>query len=127
MIDLSVIDPKFLTACARAAHEVNHSYCLAIGEQAFSWDDAPEWQRQSATRGLAWALNGEAPEQGHAAWSADKIEHGWVFGPVKDEALKTHPCLVPYAELPAAQRHKDFLFRTTVRAMGFALGLIEAP
>lgn len=127
MLDRSTIAPKFLVACARAAHEVNRAYCIAIGEQAFSWEEAPEAQRESYLQGAVGALNGNTPEQSHQSWLDFKEKAGWVFGAVKDEAKKTHPCMVPYAELPAAQRHKDFLFRTTVRAMGAALWLIEAP
>lgn len=47
---------------------------------------------------------------------------GWVFATVKDFAAKTSPNLVPYAELPEAQRAKDALFQRTVRTMAEILG-----
>jgi len=48
-----------IEACARAAHEANRAYCLAIGDVSqTSWDDAPEWQRSSARNGVADALVG---------------------------------------------------------------------
>ena len=50
-------------------------------------------------------------------WTHDKLADGWRFGPVKDADAKTHPCLLPYDDLPAWQRAKDALFLGIVRAM----------
>lgn len=110
-------------ACARAAHEANRAYCIALGDLSQpSWDDAPEWQKSSATNGIRVALEGATPEQQHEAWMRDKIADGWKLGPVKDVDKKEHHCLVPYAALPETQRAKDALFTTVVRAMSLALG-----
>lgn len=109
-------------ACARAAHEVNRAYCLALGDISQpSWEGAPEWQKSSARNGVAGALAGNTPEQSHESWLEEKRITGWKYGPVKDPAAKEHPCFVPYALLPPAQRAKDALFVTVVRAMGAAL------
>jgi hypothetical protein len=51
----------------------------------------------------------------HENWTKDKVADGWVYGEVKDAAAKTHPCLVPYDQLPANQRFKDSLFLLTVQ------------
>ncbi|MBT7101408.1 hypothetical protein HN937_28780 [Candidatus Poribacteria bacterium] len=110
-------------ACARAAHEVNRAYCLALGDESQpAWDDAPDWQRSSAVNGVAGALAGNTPEQSHEGWLAEKKATGWKYGAVKDPAKKEHPCFVPYADLPAAQQMKDHLFLSTVLAMAEALG-----
>ncbi len=42
---------------------------------------------------------------------------GWRYGLKKDPAAKTHPCLVPYWQLPAEQRRKDGLFAAIVAAL----------
>jgi hypothetical protein len=104
---------------ARVAHEVNRAYQLAIGEPNPSpaWDEAPPDQRASAIAGIATALAGATPEQQHEAWASHKLADGWRFGPVKDPAAKTHPCLVPYAALPVEQRVKDNLYGAVVRAL----------
>lgn len=81
------------------------------------WDDAPDWQRDSSVAGVHVALNGAAPEELHAAWCDHKSADGWTYGPAKDTELKTHPCLVPYAELPRAQRAKDVVFNAIVKAL----------
>lgn len=109
-------------ACAHAAHEANRAYCRAIGDNSQAeWDTAPEWVRDSARAGVRFALAGKSPAEQHDAWCAHKIADGWVHGPTKDAAAKTHPCLVPYAELPEAQRRKDALYQAAVRAMSSTL------
>jgi hypothetical protein len=56
------------------------------------------------------------PEQSHESWWAEKQRTGWTYGPVKDAEKKTHPCCVPYAELPREQQRKDALFFAIVKA-----------
>lgn len=109
-------------ACARAAHEANRAYCLALGDDSQApWETAPEWVRESSRAGVRVALGGATPAAQHEAWCAHKRADGWVHGLVKDAGLKTHPCLLPYAELPEAQRRKDALYQDVVRAMAQAL------
>ena len=57
------------------------------------------------------------PEQSHESWLEQKIADGWVYGAVKDPDAKTHPCCVPYEELPVEQKAKDYLFRAVVHAL----------
>ncbi len=102
---------------ARVCHEANRAYCESIGDHSQRvWDEAEQWQRESAIRGVAYAIaNPNAPVSAqHDAWLADKERDGWKFGLVKDAAKKEHPCCVPYSELPAEQKFKDALFKTIV-------------
>jgi hypothetical protein len=115
-------DYDVVEACARAAHEVNRAYCLALGDTSQpSWEEAPDWQKSSARIGVVGALAGNTPEQSHESWLAEKAATGWKYGPVKDPEKKEHPCCVPYAHLPVAQQGKDHLFTSTVREMARAL------
>lgn len=101
---------------ARVCHEANRALQTALAEDGVSppWDSAPAWQRESAVDGVQKALAGASPEELHESWCAFKRADGWVYGPVKDGDAKTHPCLVPYDELPAGQRLKDELFSAIV-------------
>lgn len=109
-------------ACARAAHEANRAYCIALGDTSqASWESAPEWQKTSARNGVLGALAGNTPEQSHESWLAEKRATGWKYGPVKDVEKREHPCFVPYAALPAAQKEKDHIFVGVVRAVADAL------
>jgi hypothetical protein len=105
---------------ARVCHEVNRAYCRALGDNSQpSWHDAPEWQRDSALEGVRAALADPnmQPGESHAGWMEHKRAEGWVYGPLKNPKTKEHPCMVPFDELPDAQRAKDFLFLGTVRAL----------
>ncbi len=104
---------------ARVAHEVNRAYCRALGDFSQpAWDDAPTWMVDSAVAGvrLHW-FEDHGPEASHEAWMAHKLADGWVYGPVKDSEAKTHPCLVPFAELPREQQAKDYIFHAVVHAL----------
>lgn len=104
---------------AAIAHAVNAAYCKAIGDNSQAdWDNAPQWQKDSVANGVRHMLaNPDAtPEQMHESWLLEKEKAGWVYGEVKDEKLKTHPCILPYDELPTTQRVKDYLFQAVVKA-----------
>lgn len=106
---------------APTCHEVNRAICRAFGDESQRpWEDAEPWQRESAIKGVIFALNNPdaPPSAQHDAWMADKLADGWVYGPVKDAEAKTHPCLVPYDQLPPEQRAKDYAFQAVVRAIG---------
>lgn len=53
----------------------------------------------------------------HETWMAGKVAEGWKWGEVKDEAAKTHPAMLPYADLPPVQRAKDFIFKAIVEQL----------
>lgn len=100
---------------ARVCHEANRAYCLSLGDTSQpSWDDAPEWQRTSAMLGAAL---GTWPRQSHEKWLEVKRADGWTYGPIKDPVAKTHPCMVPYDELPREQQKKDELFCAIVKVL----------
>lgn len=112
-----------IEAAARAAHEANRAYCIALGDTSQpAWDDAPDWQRSSAINGVKGVIGGNGPEQSHESWLAEKQATGWKYGPVKDPERKEHPCFVLYADLPQAQKAKDHVYVAVVGAMIAALG-----
>tara|TARA_R110000850_G_scaffold233967_2_gene358850 strand:+ start:6727 stop:7092 length:366 start_codon:yes stop_codon:yes gene_type:complete len=112
--DLSVIE------IAELCHEANRAYCVAIGDDSqVAWEDAPGWQQMSAMAGVRaiMADPDQSPSANHESWYAHKEADGWVYGEVKDPDAKppTHPCMVPYDELPAEQKAKDYIFGAIVR------------
>jgi|SRR5579859_889773 len=108
---------SLIVGVAKICHEANRAYCEHLGDTSqLPWDDAPAWQRESATNGVLFHLaNPDAGDSGsHDNWMAEKIAAGWVYGDVKDPDAKTHPCIVPFDQLPREQQFKDRLFRTIV-------------
>lgn len=43
----------------------------------------------------------------HEVWARNRMGEGWTYGPVRDDALRQHPCLVPYDELPESEKTYD--------------------
>lgn len=46
-------------------------------------------------------------ENVHDTWAKGRMDDGWTYGPVRDDAKKHHPCLVPYNELPESEKEYD--------------------
>jgi RyR domain len=53
----------------------------------------------------------------HDLWAKQRMSDGWKWGPVRCDATKTHPCLIPYEDLPESEKLYD---------RGTALGTIKA-
>lgn len=55
----------------------------------------------------------------HEVWSAGRMADGWTYGEVRDDVHKTHPCLVPYEELPESEKEYDR--RTSIETLKFII------
>ena len=105
---------------AAVCHAANRQLCLALGDDSqVSWSEAPWSLRQSAIAGVAMLQeNPDAPLNFvHENWRKFKAAQGWVYGAEKNDETKTHPCMVPYEELPPEQQVKDKLFKAIVIAL----------
>ena len=43
----------------------------------------------------------------HEVWAQSRISQGWTYGPERNDALKHHPCLIPYEDLPEVEKDYD--------------------
>lgn len=105
---------------AKVCHEANRAYCQTLGDDSqLPWEEAPEWQRSSAIKGVEFNLaNPDAPASAsHDSWLEVKRSEGWQYGPVKDVEKKLHPCFLPYDGLPLEQQRKDAVFKAIVGAL----------
>ena len=113
---------------AEVAHEANKAYCKSIGDDSqLPWGKAPKWQKDSAINGVIFTMKNlnATPEDSHRNWFKQKKAEGWVFGDLKDESLKTHPCMVDYNELPLNQITKDYIYQAIVKTLVLRLQLID--
>lgn len=117
---MSQLPNENLEQIARVCHQVNKAFCESNGDTSQKdWEEAADWQKESAIKGVLFRM--QNPDAGHNAqhnsWMDEKIKDSWVYGEVKDAEAKTHPCLVPFEELPKFQQQKDVLFCTIVDSL----------
>lgn len=106
---------------ASVCHNVNKAFCHSQGDfSQTEWELAEDWQRNSAINGVKAHIESGLtmlPEDSHISWMKQKQDEGWIYGVEKDPIAKTHPCMVPYNQLPPMQIAKDWLFRETVHCL----------
>ena len=81
------------------------------------------------TKGCPSSLREAAPalaELEHGRWNIDKLLAGFRDGPVRDNARKIHPALVPWRSLPESERAKDshFVSQWPLMLREFGLGFM---
>lgn len=57
--------------------------------------------------GVLFELTEKLAENVHEMWALGRINDGWRCGEKRDDAAKTHPCLVPYSQLPDSEKEYD--------------------
>lgn len=114
MFELSVFTDEIAEKIAIMCHESNRAWCELNGDYSQKpWAFAEQWQRDSAIKGVKLFIESNGtlgPREMHESWMAEKEASGWVYGLIKDSVKKTHPCMVPYDQLPKDQKVKDQLF-----------------
>jgi len=43
----------------------------------------------------------------HDVWAQKRISDGWTYGAQRNDSAKTHPCLIPYDDLPESEKAYD--------------------
>ncbi|MDH6213214.1 RyR domain-containing protein [Streptomyces pseudovenezuelae] len=46
-------------------------------------------------------------ENTHARWGLRRLAEHWRYGRKRDDVKRTHPLLIPYAELPESEKEYD--------------------
>ena len=52
-------------------------------------------------------LTEKIAENVHDQWAMLRCAQGWTYGETRNDAQKTHPCLVPYGDLPESEKEYD--------------------
>uniref|UniRef100_A0AAX7UUJ1 Ryanodine receptor 2 n=1 Tax=Astatotilapia calliptera TaxID=8154 RepID=A0AAX7UUJ1_ASTCA len=65
----------------------------------------------------------------HELWVMNKIELGWIYGAVRDDNKRQHPCLVEFSKLPEQERSYNLQMSLetlkTLLALGCHVGLAD--
>jgi len=67
------------------------------------------------------ALTERLAENTHDNWALERMSQGWQWGESRDDRVKTHPDLVPYADL--SESEKDYDRRTAIETLRAILKL----
>lgn len=68
-----------------------------------------------------WALAEKIAKNTHGVWAAGRLSQGWAWGPVRNDELRQHPCLVPYEVL--TEEEKEYDRRTSMETVKLILSL----
>lgn len=117
-----MISDNMVEVISEACHAANREIQSFLGEEVNPvWGSLSEDLRESTRSGVVKALYGLSPERLHVEWMAERSKKGWVLGERKDVVAKTHPCMVPYHQLPPGQQLKDKVFYVIARSLGGGL------
>ncbi len=74
-------------------------------------------------------LTEKLAENAHDNWALLRIGEGWTYGPKRDDALKKHPDLIPYAELSEGEKQydRDTAMKTLQAIVALGYTIEKAP
>lgn len=105
---------------AQLCHESGRLFSKIIGAEAPpDWESLTPDEKAEIIALVDYRIeNTNAPFSAqHAKWKDNKIAAGWKFGKIFNEDKKTHPCIIPYDELPINTRRADAIAVAIINAM----------
>lgn len=106
---------------AAVCHEANRELTRILKDVPLQahWDECSEDMKASALVGVEWRINNpDAPASAsHEVWVQERLSKGWILGPERSNEKKTHPALIPYAQLPPGVQLKDKVFVSIILAL----------
>ena len=132
---LSVFDPQeplhpsasesIPRALFLAAWKESHNYMLRVLQTVDDYEPQPVDLGSIELTDDLQELQEAIAENAHEVWAAARMREGWTYGPVRDDANKKHPDLIPYSALPDSEKEYDrqMAFDTIklVKKLGFDL------
>lgn len=92
---------------AAADHLIVKARCL-LGDESLTELDAESMSKASACwNTLSAEQRDSLQKMEHRRWMRFHQMYNWSFAPVRDDALRHHPLILPYEELSAAEQAKD--------------------
>jgi len=132
----STVNSCGLTAheVGRIVHEGQRAFCCATGDPYHvEWDNVSGTRYNNTMLDVLWMSNNPylTAKELHVLWMDYRTSLGWSYGEKRSDALKQHPCLLPWNDLDSIERCKISLLRSTLFALlGFEineLGFFPTP
>jgi len=108
------------TEIAQLCHEFNRLLQINRKQKVSPpWDEAPRWMKDSTINGVEYILRNPGCQASsvHENWRQKKLADGWKLGPMRDDKLKEHPCILPFDKLPPGEQVKDRCFYALVLSL----------
>lgn len=99
--------PPFLKASNRASADHLMTKVRLLLPEKDVRELTPETCREAAEKWKTAPDREPFRHNEHERWMRFFLLYNWRYGPEKNSEKRTHPCLVPYADLPAPEREKD--------------------
>ena len=99
---------KFVYDAARLAAEATQAPIVPI-----PWDEREDTFREQFLAMIerqCGPQRSSSPEELHGSWMQAYLTMGWAYADTYDRGAKTHPDLVPYADLGQLKKDKDAVF-----------------
>ncbi len=103
--ELAPIDKEDNRAAARRIPDV-----LALVGLGVATLEEAKSMRKPATKDIGPNIEAQIErlaEAEHEGWKAHRAKDGWSYGKPRDDDRKLHPLMVPYSQLPEAEKEKD--------------------
>ena len=108
MSDLTERRAQFVYDAARLAAQAANAPIIPV-----PWEEREEpfkAQFRKVIERQCSELRSRSPEELHGSWMQSYFAMGWSFGLTYSRENKTHPDLIPYADLGQLERDKDAVF-----------------
>lgn len=118
MYEQVVYNARFDKIC-ELCHLANNELMIANNETPCgNWDTLDSHLKQMTRDSVSVIIDKPniTAEDIHNTWMTNKAKDGWVYGDIKDANKKTHPLMIPFADMNAIDKAKDQSFIDIVNA-----------
>ena len=89
------------------AWKESHNYMVRVLQSIEDYDPQPINLDDISLTDDLLELREAIAENAHEVWAAGRIKEGWTWGEERNDVERTHPCLMPYENLPESEKEYD--------------------